>query len=70
MKKEVIEWFNIKDIEIIRNLPGFIHVHQYSRHVHVYEKEWGLVETDDVIIRYRGTSSKVQMDELEAEKEG
>ncbi len=61
MKKVIVEWFHIKDIDLIRNLPGFIDVYQYSRDVHVHTNEWGLVETDDVIIRYRGTSSGLEI---------
>lgn len=57
MKKEFVIWFNIKDIEVIRNLPGFIHVYQYSRHTHPDRSEWGLVKDDYSVTHYRGTSS-------------
>lgn len=61
MKKQVTKWFDIKDIQRIRNLPGFIHAYQYSRHVKVNANEWGLVELDDEIIRYRGTSTGLEI---------
>lgn len=57
MKKELVVWVDIDTVDMVQMINGFIPVCEYVKLENVNRWEWGKVEQDDLVIRYRATSA-------------
>lgn len=55
-KKEVVVNFKSEDLEYIESIPGFIDWWVYINE-RIDETEWGMIETDHAIIKFRCVGS-------------
>lgn len=55
-KEELIVWVNIEDSAMIEKIYGFIPVMHYKSIDSVNKYEFGMVEQNNLIVRYRVTS--------------
>jgi hypothetical protein len=55
-KEELTVWVDTDYVSKLEKIKGFIPVFLYEQLQNINPYEWGMVEQEDLIIRYRATS--------------
>lgn len=64
VKPTLVAWFDVKDVNEVEKINGFVPAYIYASFGRLNPHEWGIVEQDNLIIRYRATGAIKRVTEL------
>jgi len=63
-KEELTVWIDIEDIDKLEKIVGFERVYMYQPRDWAHKNEWGKIEQDQIVIRYRVNNGITKMKHL------